>query len=58
MTTEKAGGKENAGVKKEIHKVTFHCKFCGNTKNLDEMRTLTRFFPQITVCRECARKML
>ena len=58
MTTEKAEEKENAGVKKEIHKVIFHCKFCGNPKKLDELRTLTRFFPPITVCRECERKML
>ena len=42
---------------KETREVTFKCKFCGNTKPLDEMRVLTRFFPPIVVCPECEKKM-
>jgi len=37
--------------------VTFKCKYCGETKPLDDMRTLTRFFPPVVVCRECEKKM-
>ena len=37
--------------------ITFRCKFCGEEKPLDEMRTLTRFFPYLTACRECERRV-
>jgi hypothetical protein len=41
---------------KETKEITFKCKFCGQTKPLAEMRTLTRFFPLIVACRECEKK--
>jgi len=36
---------------------TFRCKFCGKDRPLDDMRTLTRFFPPLVACRECERKI-
>jgi len=42
---------------KETKEITFRCKFCGKDKSLDEMRTLTRFFPPIVACRDCEKKM-
>jgi len=36
--------------------ITFRCRFCGETKLLDEMRFLSRFFPLLAACRECERK--
>ncbi len=37
--------------------ITFKCKFCERSKALDEMVVLTRFFPLIVACRDCAKKM-
>ncbi|MBI4186152.1 MAG: hypothetical protein HY530_01430 [Chloroflexi bacterium] len=34
---------------------TFTCRFCGQARQLDEMRMLTRFFPPLVVCRECEK---
>jgi hypothetical protein len=35
----------------------FKCRFCGETKPFDEMRIMTRFFPQVIACRVCEKKM-
>lgn len=37
--------------------IIFKCKFCVKNKPLDEMRELTRFFPPLTACVECERRM-
>ena len=33
--------------------ITFACKRCGKSKPLEEMRTTRRFFPPLTLCRDC-----
>lgn len=55
MTTEAV--KRNQTAAKETGEVAFKCKYCGRTWLLAEMRTLTRFFPPIVACRDCAEKM-
>ncbi len=52
MTTEIE--REEESKAKEI---TFKCKFCDRSKPLDEMVVITRFFPPIVACRDCAKKM-
>lgn len=42
---------------KETKDITFKCKYCGKTWPLDDMRTLSRFFPPVVACRECEKKM-
>jgi hypothetical protein len=42
---------------KKSKEVTFKCRFCGKAKPLDEMVVLTRYFPLIVACRDCAKKM-
>jgi len=37
--------------------ITFRCRACEESKPLDEMVLVTRFFPPIAVCRDCERKM-
>ena len=37
--------------------ITFKCKFCGESKPLDQMRTLTRFFPQLVACKACEQRV-
>jgi hypothetical protein len=37
--------------------ITFRCRFCGESKPLDDMRTLTRFFPLLVACRECEKRV-
>jgi hypothetical protein len=42
---------------KETGEITFTCKFCGESKPLDEMILETRFFPILVSCRECDRTL-
>ncbi len=56
MTTGKLPREQSAA--KQAKKVTFKCKYCGKTRPLEEMRTVTRFFPPVVVCRECDQKLL
>jgi|PlaIllAssembly_1097288.scaffolds.fasta_scaffold85717_3 uncharacterized Zn finger protein len=42
---------------KETSEITFTCKFCGESKSLDEMILETRFFPILVSCRECGRTL-
>jgi len=37
--------------------VTFKCKFCEESKPLDDMVVLTRYFPPVIACRDCEKKM-
>jgi len=50
MTT----GAEKGSKEKEI---TFKCKFCEESKSIDEMVVLTRYFPPVVACRECEKDM-
>jgi len=56
MTTTRPQEKEKASSG-ETKEVTFKCKYCGKTWPLDDMRTLTRFFPPVVACRDCERKI-
>jgi hypothetical protein len=35
--------------------VYFKCKYCGETKPLDELIVLRQFYPQISVCKDCSK---
>jgi hypothetical protein len=48
----KKGAEKTASTAKEI---VFTCKSCGETKPLSELVILQHFFPQIAVCKVCAR---
>jgi hypothetical protein len=39
----------------QIKPIFFTCKFCGETKPLEELTIIRRFYPQLTACAECAR---
>ena len=34
--------------------VNFKCKFCGESKPLEELVILRQYFPQISVCKACS----
>jgi hypothetical protein len=38
--------------------IVFTCKFCGETKPLDEMVIIRRYFPQLTACNQCSKNRL
>jgi transcription elongation factor Elf1 len=40
-------------TKEATKEVTFHCKFCGESKPLSEMTFITRFYPILIACRSC-----
>ena len=50
MTTET----EEESKEKEI---TFKCKFCEESKPIDEMMVLPGFFPPVVACRDCEKEM-
>ncbi|MDO8687487.1 MAG: hypothetical protein Q7K41_02740 [Dehalococcoidales bacterium] len=52
MTTDTAKRKES-----KAKEVTFKCKFCEESKPLNEMVVLTRYFPPMVACRACEKKM-
>jgi len=37
--------------------INFRCQSCDKFKPLEEMRVITRFFPVLVVCRDCAKEM-
>ena len=49
--------KKGQSETKKIREITFKCKFCGNTKLVDEIRVLTRFCPPSGVCLDCEKKL-
>lgn len=53
---KKSSGEAKAGSKK-AEEITFTCKFCGQSKPLSEMKIITRFFPPMVACQDCARKV-
>lgn len=34
--------------------IFFKCKYCAETKPLDELVVLRQYFPQISVCKACS----
>jgi transcription elongation factor Elf1 len=46
MAKEKATKETTKGI-------TFHCKFCGESRPLSEMSFMTHLFPIMVVCRGC-----
>jgi len=53
---EKVASKSKSAPK-ETTGVTFKCNLCGESKPLQDMMILTRFFPRIVACRDCEKKM-
>jgi len=49
---EKGKGKSKAGKPRGI---TFKCRLCERSRPLDEMVVLTRFFPPVVACKDCAK---
>jgi transcription elongation factor Elf1 len=39
----------------QLKPVFFTCKFCGESKPLNDLIVIRRFFPQLSACSECAR---
>jgi len=39
----------------DTKEIVFKCKSCGDTKPLNEMVVMRQYYPQISVCRSCAR---
>jgi len=56
MTTGKASSKRKTG-EKEMPEITFQCKFCGDYKDLKQIKTLTRFFPPLVICKDCEKRL-
>ncbi|MFC1941325.1 hypothetical protein ACFLWL_02840 [Chloroflexota bacterium] len=52
MVTKKEKGEKSKGKE-----VTFKCMVCEESKSLEELVVLTRFFPLIVACRDCEKKM-
>ncbi len=54
MAKEKS--KQEAKTKKpELREINFKCAHCHKSQPLEDMRIVTRFFPLVTVCRECEK---
>ena len=49
--------KQKTSINPDEKSTTFICRFCGQTKPLDEMILQTRFFPVLTSCRDCEKKL-
>ncbi len=47
--------KTKKGQQPKVKETTFKCKFCGESKPLEEIVVLTRFFPPLIVCRDCEK---
>jgi len=56
MTTTRPQEKEQSDSDK-TKEITFKCRYCGGNWPLDDMRTLTGFFPPVVACPDCAKKM-
>ncbi len=39
----------------QVKPVYFTCKFCGESKPLQDLIVIRRFHPQLSACKECAR---
>jgi transcription elongation factor Elf1 len=44
-------------TKETTKEITFHCKFCGESKPLSEMTFMTNFFPVLVACRSCDKTL-
>ncbi len=49
--------KSGAEVAAKVEKLTFQCRVCGKSKQIDEMVVITRYFPPVVACRDCEEKM-
>lgn len=56
MTAEKLE-KKDKGKRKEPKEITFRCQNCDKYKPLEDMRTVTRFFPPLVLCQDCEKEM-
>lgn len=50
-----AKAEKSTPVVVELKPIFFTCKFCGESKPLDNLVVIRRFYPQQTACAECAR---
>jgi transcription elongation factor Elf1 len=48
--------KEKA-TKETTKEITFHCKFCGESKPISDMTFMTRYFPVLVACRNCDKTL-
>ena len=55
MTTGKTKGNRKTEAK-GMPEIFFKCKSCGDFKNLEQMKTLTRFFPPLVICKDCEKR--
>ena len=46
-----------ATEQKGSSQITFTCKFCGEKKPIDDMKTVDGYFPPVIACSECERKL-
>ncbi len=56
MTNNKTG-KDKKSETEKTDQLIFRCKFCGELKQFEEIRVLTRFSPPVVACHDCAKKM-
>ena len=42
---------------KAAAEATFICKFCEQTKPISEMTVIARFFPAVSACKDCGKKL-
>jgi hypothetical protein len=56
MTAEKLEKKDKEKGK-EPKEITFRCQNCEKYKPLEDMRTVTRFFPPMVLCQDCEKEM-
>ncbi len=48
---------EGGAKAEETDAIVFKCRFCEQSKPLDEMVVITRYFPPVVLCRDCAKKI-
>lgn len=39
------------------NKLTFKCRFCQQSRPVEDMVLITRFFPPMVACRECEKAL-
>ena len=48
---------EGEATAEESDVIAFKCRSCEQSKPLDEMMVITRYFPPVILCRDCGKKM-
>jgi len=41
----------------KVKETNFTCKFCEQSKPISEMTVIARFFPAVSACKECGKKL-